>query len=224
MNTHNYVIDKNLPVIEPLYDTWGGKKSAGYWGLDGELEWRDFSAQEINAWFAESLAKTLDAFSSLARISHILWRNGENNRGSIGFRLELESYSSYEEYLEKVFQCLKNYPILIEEIEIQVDMFVYVRTNISPNKPIRSWVRGFGDISINIDQEDEDAGLWLNMEHTLFYPFSYQNGKDNSELFELNQPLLKEALKNWEQKFNSRIEVEGLPGIYKYGFLPEDQW
>lgn len=224
MDTHNYIIDKNLPVIEPLYDTWGNKKSAGYWGLDGELEWRDFSSQEINAWFAESLVKTLDAFSSFARISHILWRNGENNRGNIGFRLGLESYSSYDEYLEKVFQCLKNYPILIEEIEIQIDIFVYVRTNTSPDNPIRAWVGNLGEISINVDQEDEGAYLWLSVEHTLFYPFSYQNNEDNSELFKLNQPLLEEALQNWEQKFNSRIEVEGLPGIYKYGFLPEDQW
>lgn len=33
--------------------------------------------------------------------------------------------------------------------------------------------------------------------------------------------LLEEALRNWEQQFNSLIDVEGLPEIYKYGFLPE---
>ena len=72
--------------------------------------------------------------------------------------------------------------------------------------------------------EDEAAGILFSMNHTLFYSFSYQGGVDNTELFELNQPLLEKALRNWEQKFNSSIDVEGLPGIYKYGFLPDDRW
>ncbi len=224
MDRHNNIIDKNLPVVEPIYDTWGGKKNAGYWGLDGELEWRDFSVEEINNWFAESLFKTLDAFSFLARISDILLRNGEEPRGAIGYTSELKSHSSYEEYIQNILQTIKTYPIFIEEIEIKIDMFVFVRTKTSPDKPIRAWVKSLGDISINIDREDEGAYLWLNIEHTLFYPFSYHAYEDNTELFELNQPLLEVSLKNWEQKFDSRIDIEGLPGIYKYGFLPDDRW
>lgn len=61
------------------------------------------------------------------------------------------------------------------------------------------------------------------MEHTLFCPYSY-SGEDNRELYALNQPLLKEALRNWEKEFDVEIEVDGLPGIYKYRYLPEDQW
>ena len=215
-------IDRNLSIAKPLYDTWGNKKSAGYWGLDGNIEWRDFSAQEINVWFAESLMKTFEAFSSLARINSILLRNGEEPRGDIGYTSELKSHNSYEKYIQSIIQAIKTYPIYIEEIEIEVDMFVFVRTNTSPEKLVLSWVNNLGDMSINIDQEDKGAYLWLSMEHTLFYPYSYIGNQDNCELFELNQPLLEEALKNWEKKFNSSIDVEGLPGIYKYGFLPMD--
>ena len=217
-------IDKNLPVVEPILDTWGSKKSAGYWGLDGNLEWRDFSVEEINAWFAQSLAKTLDAFSSLARVYKLVLLEQAELGANIGGSFRLESDFLYEEYIESTLNKIKQYPTSIYEVQIELDMFVYVRTPTSADEPIRAWVRNLGDVSINIDREDECAGLWLNMEHTLFYPFSYQNNEDNTELFELNQPLLENALRNWEQKFNSRIDIEGLPGIYKYGFLPDDQW
>ena len=58
----------------------------------------------------------------------------------------------------------------------------------------------------------------------LFYPESWNHHEDNTELSNLNQPLLEEALRNWEQKFDAEIDPDGLNGIYKYGYLPEDQW
>ena len=60
------------------------------------------------------------------------------------------------------------------------------------------------------------------MDHTLFYPFSGGGSVDNTELFELNKPLLEKALRKWEQNIGIEIEPDpdGLPGIYKYGFLP----
>lgn len=224
MNIENNLIDQDLTVVEPLFDTWGEKKSAGYWGIDGNIEWRDFSIQEINAWFAESLTKTLDAFSSLARVYKLVLLEEAELGANIGGVFEFKSNIPYEKYIQNVLNKIKKYPAPIYEIQIRLDMFVYARTNTSSNKPTRFWVREIGDISINIDREDECAGLWLNIENTLFYPFSYQNSEDNTELFDLNQPLLEKALRNWEQKFNSSIDVEGLPGIYKYGYLPQDQW
>lgn len=224
MNAKNKQIDKNLPVVNPVCDTWGVKKSAGYWALDGQIEWDNLSVEEINAWCANSLVKTIDAFSSLARICEVVLINDGEFKKDIGNIFKLELDVPYEDYLRNTLKEIKKHHISIYEIQIELDMFVFVKTDTSPDKPIRAWVRDLGDISINIDREDEDAGLWLNIEHTLFYPFSYQNSEDNSELFELNQPLLEEALRSWEQKFNSSIDIEGLPGIYKYGFLPEDQW
>ena len=51
----------------------------------------------------------------------------------------------------------------------------------------------------------------------------YRFDKNNTELFNLNRSLLKEALRSWEQKFDAEIEADGLPGIYKYGFLLDDK-
>ena len=109
-----------------------------------------------------------------------------------------------------------------------MDFFVYVRTKESFPNVTKIWIRKFdqstnlGDLTIYLNLEDQDSYACFNMEHTLFYPFSYQNYDDNTELYNLNRPLLEEALRNWEQKFNSEIEAEGLPGIYKYGYLPQD--
>ncbi len=81
-----------------------------------------------------------------------------------------------------------------------------------------------GKFSIDIQIRENEPSMRFILNHTLFYPFSYQNNEDNTELFELNQPLLEKAFRSWEKKFDSEIEADGLPGVYKYGFLPEDQW
>lgn len=223
MNINNNQIGKDLPVVEPILDTWGGKENAGNWGLDGKFEWEDFSTEKINAWYAESLNKTLDAFSSLVRAWEIVLINDGASRGDIGGVFELRLHNSYEEYVEEILNKIKKHPFPIYEIKINVDMFVSVRTVTSSN-PNRSWIRNLGEFYIYVEQEDRETYLYFDMENTLFYPIDYRFDKNNTELFNLNQPLLEEALKNWEEKFDSSIDIEGLPGIYKYGFLPEDQW
>lgn len=114
----NNQIDKNSPVIEPVFDTWGGKKDAGYWGLDGQLEWLDFSVEEINNWYAESLVKTLDAFSSLARIWEVVLINDGELR-NIGGILKLGDNISYEQYVQSTLNKIRKHPIFIYEIQFR---------------------------------------------------------------------------------------------------------
>lgn len=128
----------------------------------------------------------------------------------------------YEEYIEKVLNAIREYPHSIEELEMDVDLFVYVRTEESPNQPTRAWVRHLGELVIWGGREYGRPYLFLSMGNTLFYPFSYFPIEDNSELCCLNQPLLENALRKWEQHFGEISELEGLPGIYKYGFLPDE--
>lgn len=223
MNIKNNQINKDLSVVEPVLDTWGGKESAGNWGLDGQFEWEDFSIEKINAWYAESLNKTLTAFSSLIRIYEVLLVNDSEIKRDIGSVFKLEDNTSYNRYIENILKKIRKHPLSIYEIWIKVDMFVYVRTKTS-SEPSRFWIRDLGQFCISVDREDEYSYLYLDMENTLFYPMDYRFDKNNIELFNLNQPLLEEALRNWEQKFDAEIEPEGLPRIYKYGFLPDDQW
>lgn len=176
---------------------------------------------------------TIESFSSLTRVHKIYFGSIPKFRKEIkGINRERQSDESYVEYLESVFQAIEKYPVDIEYINIKLDFFIYVRTEESFPEVTRAWIRDFGqsinlgDITIYLNLEDQDPYASICMEHTLFYPFSYNadDNDDNTELFNLNRPLLEEALRNWENKFDVEIEADGLPGIYKYGYLPEDQW
>ena len=221
----------SLSTEKPLLNTWGAKKSAGSWDLILEFDFSNKSVREHNNWYAETLRKTLEAFSSIAKSYVISFGStySVNNKNEV-ITLTRSENQSYDTYIGTVSKAIEQYQQEIDYINIGFDFFVYVYTEKSFPKPTRIWIREFGesndlgDMMMQLNIEDEEAGILFSIAHTLFYPFSYPEGEDNSELFELNRPLLKEALKNWEQKFNAEIEVDGLPGIYKYGFLPEDQW
>ena len=137
--------------------------------------------------------------------------------------LEWKPGDSYGEYIEKVLKAIQEYPAAIEELEMKVDLFVFVRTQASPNQPIQAWVRNLGVLVIRGGLEYGEPYLYFDMDHTLFCPSSFY-GEDNSELYGLNQPLLENALRRWEDSLGSICEVEGLPGIYEYGFKPEEEW
>ena len=217
----------------PLCDTWGYKENSGNWDLSLQFDYSNKSIQEHNHWYANTLKNTLEAFSSFTRAYGIYFNPIYSARDKCeGVTLTWQQNQSYEQYLENVFDTIKKYPVDINWINVDFDFFVYVRTEKSFPKPVRTWIREFAEsielsrMMIDLSLEDEEAGILFSMNHTLFYPFSYNadDNDDNTELFELNRPLLEEALRNWEQKFDSEIEADGIAGIYKYGYLPEDRW
>lgn len=218
-------------VIEPLLSTWGYKQYAGDWDIQLPSEFICCSYKEQKKAYCKAITITLDAFSSLIRaykISILSLANSESKGNTIIFEHQHTEY--YEEYIKRVFKAINDCPNEIYEIEIKFDLYVFIYTEENPNKPIRSWIRyieksiEIGEFNIDISTKDNEPYVQFYIEHTLFYPLSYQNNEDNTELFELNQPLLEEALKNWEQKFDAEIEADGLTGVYKYGYLPQDQW
>lgn len=217
-------------IIKPLLTTWGVKKDAGYWYINLPSKFICYSKEEQKESYRNAIVLTLDAFSSFAIIHTISFSPMPNSQSEVKrIILKRELGENYQEYIEKVLKALKDYPAEIYEIDIWFDLNVFVYTKQSPDKAVRFWLRYFGEsiemgnFTINISVEDNEPYMCFSIEHTLFYPFSYQED-DNTELFNLNQPLLEKALRNWEQKFDSEIEPEGLPGIYKYGFLPYGEW
>lgn len=215
----NKQFEGTTPLIEPLYDTWGGKKYAGSWCIAPSFDFTSLSTQEVNAWFATSVSKTLDAFSHLVRA----WRVDFNTiyRDDVsGIRIEWRLGDSYDLYVENVRRAIQEYLAPIYLIEICVDLFAYVRTKDSPDIPIRAWVRLPSDFRIWGGPENTEPYLCFNVAHTLFRSRS-KDAQDNGELHALNQPLLEKALRQWEEYFDSVIEVDGLSGIYQYGFLAE---
>ncbi|WP_138504658.1 hypothetical protein [Nostoc sp. PA-18-2419] len=198
---HNQSIDKIADPIVPLYDTWGGKKSAGRWCIVLPFDFTSLSTQFVKVFFSPSSESDIK-----------------------GVVLEWQPRNSYEEYIEHVLKAIREYPAAIEELAMQVELLVFVRTEESPHQPIRAWVRFLGELLICGGLEYGEPDFCFSVDHTLFYPFSYHNGANNSELYLVNQPLLENALRRWEERFGSISEVEGLKGIFEYGFKPKEEW
>lgn len=103
----------------------------------------------------------------------------------------------------------------------QLDSHVYVRTPTSADTPVRVWIRSPVRLLFWGGPANQPPFACLEINHTLFCPISFAADLDNSELYALNQPLLEEALRQWEQHLGAQIsEIEGVPGLYQYGFLP----
>jgi hypothetical protein len=214
----NQLINKTATPIDPIKDTWELRKSTGKWFIVLPFDFSSLSIQEVNDWYINTITKMLDAFSQLARVWQVCFHSSYKSEIK-GVVLEWQPENSYEEYIENVLQRIKEYPAPIEEAAMQVDLFVFVRTQESPNKPIRAWVRSPSELLIDGGLEYGEPDLGFSVAHTLFRPSSFY-GIDNSELYSLNQPLLENALRSLAERFGSISEVEGLPRIYEYGFLP----
>ncbi|MCP2728753.1 hypothetical protein [Limnofasciculus baicalensis] len=222
--------------IKPLYDTWTWNQDGGCWGITPSINLTSICTPEVNEWYATSLTKTLDAFDNLVRAWLVKISPGARDDVEV-IHLEWQEKESYQLYLEKVLNTIRTYPAPVYELSIDVDLFVYVRTEEYPSKPIQSWVRlPHSELVIWGGQaHPADPFLYLEICHTLFGPGNKEYGPitgpypeeefeeplDDNELQLLNQPLLEKALKRWEEYFGSITEVDGIPGIYKYGFLVE---
>ncbi len=222
------------PSIEPLRDTWSWHPDLSSWGISIPCDFKDWFAPEINAWCGTSLSKTLEVFSNLIRIRRttIVPIYSSNTQP---IEIEWHLGESYSNYVEVVLKAIQEYSAPIYRITADIDLFVYVRTELSVDKPIRVWVSlSHNELTIWAPDNGE-AGLYLTIGYTLFGPGNKEYGPitgpypeeefeeplDNNELQLLNQPLLEKALKRWEEYFGSITEVDGIPGIYKYGFLVE---
>lgn len=215
------LITQTFIPIQPLEDTWGSKGDAGTWYINLDLNFTANTTQEINTWYEKIITDTLDSFRDLARV----WKvslSPSNHEKFKGVVLEWQPEESYEAYFKKISKAIERFPDVICILEMFVDLLVFVRTEESPHKPIRTWVRYLGKFSFCGGLIHRKPFMYLDMEHTLFSPSSFFKEDDNSELYSLNQPLLKTALGRWEEKFDAEIEPDGLPGIYKYGFLPDE--
>jgi hypothetical protein len=222
----------NSPWVEPLYNTWGSKSQAGNWSIILSHDFSKASVKERNSWYADVMMSTVDAFASLARVYQVSFGSIPSAETNVdGVLLEWKLGEPYDSFLEKAFKAIQEYSVDIYALTLQVDLFVYVHTKESPDKHVHAWVREFGnsmemgEFEIFLDHPRyKENYVYFDINHMLFYPESWNHHEDNIELFNLNRPLLEGALRNWEQKFDAEIEVDGLPGIYKYGFLPEEEW
>lgn len=211
--------------IEPIQDTWDMRGDTAAWYINFQFIFASLSVQEINTWYAKSFSKNLESFATFGRVWQVSFRSSTKSKAQ-ETTLKWELKTEYDNYIQNVIENIIKFPDALEQLKIKFDLSVFVRTEQSPNKPIRAWVRNLIDLTICGGKEYEkyaEPVVYIDMNHTLFCSSSIY-GEDNKELYCLNQPLLEKALRNWEQRFGTINEFDGLEGIYKYGFLPEDKW
>ncbi len=205
-------------MSKSIYKTWGLKHDAGTWSLAFVLDFSILCNKEVNDWYISAFSRTVDSFSSLSRVSTVSFTSHHTEQ-SQPMMIRWNPELSYQKYINKVIESIASYSAPIEILEMYLDLQVYINTEQYLNKPVLEFVDYLGKITICGGKKYGNPYLYFEIEHTLFCPYSY-SGEDNRVLYALNQPLLEKALKSWEQEFNVEIEAEGLPGIYKYGFLP----
>ena len=209
--------------VDPNLNTWGYQSDIADWDMFLSSAFIPKSLIEQKEIYRQVIMTSLNAFSSLARVREVtivpIFDAPQKVKWAV---LQWNKSENYQQYLERVYATLMDYPAEIYEIDCLVDMNIFIYTPESTKQPIRSWVRYFeeseamGRFHIAIAIEDDEPYVSFDINHSLF---SCSLGDDNREIYELNNPLLETSLKQWEHFFNSKIEVGGYGGAYEYGFL-----
>lgn len=208
-------------TITPLFDTWEVVKYAGSWVLEpgepGLAAPENPEGEDRNLWLAAALERTVLAFQGFARPWRVYFDP-----------IDRQSTSSIEmiwtpdvvnaDFVMQVIDMIHRYPQPVASIDVDLEENVFVRTPESPHLPVRAWVRLPSDISINLGSVPY---LAYNRSDSLFWSSSRWL-VDNGELYRLNQPLLEQTLRRWEQMLGTITDVDGPEGIYRYGYRSEE--
>jgi hypothetical protein len=210
---------------------WKIKKYHGSWGVTPHFDFSNLSTAQTNSLFCENVAKTLESFSHLAR-PYFVSIYSFHDEVPKGLTIEWINEISQEDYIKDILKSLQEYPEPIYDITIRLDLYVYIFTQ--QGELIRSWIRLLDNELVMSGGSDRDGSYFrFDTVCTLFGPATseispltgpygeYEGPKDSNELQLLNQPFLEQALQKWEDFFGAITEVEGTPGIQKYGFLIE---
>ncbi|HLP91851.1 MAG TPA: hypothetical protein VK184_25090, partial [Nostocaceae cyanobacterium] len=195
-------------TTEPLLDTWAWCNDGNTWGIEIPWNQEDCSKEAINACCADSFNKTLEVFSTLIRV----WKVTIVPKSSSNVDSLITEWSGeypYSQYINDVLKSIREFPATIYRIGADIDLFVYVHTQDSLKKTVRTWVRlPCNELNI-IAPIIGNTGLWLEISYTIFGPankdYSPLTGPypepeedvvvvlDDNELQLLNQPLLEQA-------------------------------
>jgi hypothetical protein len=204
------------PPVEPLVDTWDGADDAGSWSIVPAGD----EAAPANAWADAALAATARAFDGFARPWSIVFSTVDRDDVA-PVALVPEGGERPDTFVERARAAIRAYAAPVHSVELQLEMLVRVRTPASPLRPVRVWTRLPADIELRAPGPGRRPYASLSVSHTLFRPESSFGG-DNRELAALNAPLLASSLRRWEERLGPITDVDGLTGVSRYGFEPED--
>lgn len=210
------------PAAEPVYDTWQFLKDAATWRVAPGPAHTGLPGERINAWYADVLSGSLEAFGGLARVrrfelSPVASPDSEESRPD-GIRAV--------DFHGRLLDRIRGAESALAAVRIWLDLHVWARTVESPGAARHLWITP-PETTLYLlgGPDDAEPGASFQVNHSLFCFRHPGWGVHNRELFEKNEPLLSQTLREWERRFGP-IEVEGRLlgyGLYEHGFVaPSD--
>lgn len=199
------------PTTDPICDSWSGSYGDAAWYVYPP----DAPSLADDGWRAGILEGSFAALGDFARP----WRiEISTEEGTGGYERTLAPGESRAELAADAVRALRACPHPVASLHADLDLFAYACTKKSRWKPERVWLRLFSHLALRLTTNEASQG-YLTFGHGLLLPEGLYHD-DNSELHELNQPLLADALRRWEAVVGPIKEWEGSLGVWRYGYRP----
>jgi hypothetical protein len=204
--------DDDAPSREEIADTWRWKQAGAAWLAN--LAFPDGDPVTANRWVAVTLAGLLDDFAPLAR-ARTLTLLADDGPACLA-RLADEPYAQFR---TRLLEAISGHPRPLTDVELELDVRVWVRTTDSPHHPELAWLSYPGtELGLHLLPQEARAWVDLSLANTLFSAFTYPD-KDPNPLHALNQPLLETALRRLRARATDPLDRTGeLPGAHEFGF------
>jgi hypothetical protein len=203
------------PPVQPQFDTWRVQNDSG-WVIEPRVP-PNSNPSELNAWYALAAADFLRSFGPWVRpwkfVAYVPATETHEKR-HLNYTWKMGESPSL--FIDQTLQHIREIPDAIYDLTLSLDMYVWFRSAESPCRPTRAWLRTHTDLQVAGPDPNRDAFLSLSIGHNLFAFSTWQSG-ENEELHALNQPLLEDGLRRWEQIAGNISEVDGVD-VFKYGF------
>lgn len=205
------------PPAEPILDTWQIQRQSSTWTVEPAVSFSSAIAEEVNNWCARAAELSLECFGSWVRpwkIEAYAWQTPESQE--IRRVFEWIPGTEVEPFVAHALNEVRAIPSPLYELSLQLDLYVWFRTEKSGRKLERAWLRTSTELDFIGLSDVLAPKLTLSIDHSLCSASTWQR-RDNDELHKLNQPLLEKSLQCWEAAFGPIVEVSGVD-VFKYGF------
>lgn len=206
-------LDDDAPSCEYIADTWRWKQDGARW-----LAFLPFppggDAATVNRWVAATVDGLLEDFAPLARMRTAMLLADEGPTS-----IKRKVGEPYALFRARLLNAVGAHPLPLIEVNLGLDVRVWVRTADSPRHPRLAWI-SYPGIELELHLDDE-PWVRFSLDTTLFSAFTYPD-MDPNPLYPLNQPLLETVLRRLRARAAEPLDLAGeLPGTHEFGFSPD---
>lgn len=193
--------------------TWQINADAGTWSIDPIQ--KGINNLDIKKRYVSIIKNTWASFKDWIRV--VEFTIVGNYKETDSFQQFSSDEFTAEEFIAFLETKVQNFQYDISHIELKIALWVFILDEKGNVCKERQWVYLKDEFDCYAGKEDVLAYINFNLNHTLFhYGYKY----DNTKLFSKNKAFLEASLQEWERCLGQISEVQGLGGIYKYGYNP----